>query len=100
MSDRERARPSAPPKEREIRASTQDCAKQRRDPLRREPEFEHGTKPDQVEKDRLAVSSVEAVSRMLRHVRVDDESMPSRVAKTLELVSLNLPERRPAARCA
>ncbi len=61
-------------------------------------EDEDGTEPDQVDEHRLPVAPVAAVSGMLGHVGVHDETVRRSVAEPLGLIGLNLTEDLPATR--
>jgi hypothetical protein len=61
-------------------------------------EVENGTEPDQVDEDRLPVASVAAVTGVLRHVGVYDETVGRRIAEALGLIGLHFTEDLPTAR--
>jgi hypothetical protein len=59
--------------------------------------FQAGAEADEVDKDRLTIAPVDAVTRVLRHVCIYDKPMSGWVPEPLALIGLHLPERLPAA---
>ncbi len=100
MQDGELTRPVIPLEHREVIAIAQYAAQHHRRLLRRQSQLEHGAQAYKVDKHRLSVAAVSAISGMLGHVGIDDETMCRRIPKAERLVGLDLPEDLPAPRSA